>query len=155
VVSLLDITLCKRDVSTDHHLKACSYGDCQKCGWEVRMAGMDVKDSIQGENGEVKEAEDNKEQDGALGAEPLVQDKQVLVHFRSYENVRFDEKGNDDDEAKSSQTSRPTLVKQNVRPSVFLRLFQAALAEYQKHRFVLCYRVDFTRPEGCTILCVP
>ena len=123
VVSLLDVILCPRDPITDLHRKTCSYGKCNDCGWAARMADLHVKDEV-----DIKdESEGGRERKEA-------KTKEVLVHFKAYENVETDSKLNNDGEAKQKNSSRPTLLKQSVAPSLFVPLFRDAVRAFQQHR---------------------
>ena len=67
--------------------------------------------------------------------------KPVFVTFKAYENISEHDddivvaKNDEDFEAVSQKCSRPTLMKQALAPSIFLRIFAPALMAYQKHRF--------------------
>jgi len=115
-LSLLDVMLCARSLTTDFHHKRCSYGECKDCGWSARIADVDIQDEIQlGDDDEAKV---------------------VAVNFKAYEKVQVPDgrAGSDSGEAKATPKTRPALLKQAVAPFVFLPLFRAALEQYQKHR---------------------
>ena len=66
-----------------------------------------------------------------------------FVRYQAYENVREpgdDDEGEDDAEAVPKVSSRPVLSRQELPPSVFLRIFEASQCAYQKHRFIAVHQ---------------
>jgi hypothetical protein len=129
VHTLLEVLLCPADPATTFLHKKCCYGKCSDCGWPVRLLDLDVEDEIQEEVDDTKMELDEAKR------------KPVFVTFKTYENISEQDddivvaKKDEDFEAVSQKCSRPTLLKQTLAPSSFLRIFAPALTAYQKHRF--------------------
>jgi hypothetical protein len=122
--SLQDVLLCPREATTAFHSKQCAYSKCQACGWKVRLAEVEAADTVLLEG----KGESN-----------------VFVRYQAYENVRQPGDDNEDEdedetEAVPKVSSRPVLSKQELPPSVFLRIFEASQYAYQKHRFIAVHQ---------------
>jgi hypothetical protein len=56
--SLLDVLLCDRNCDTGFADKRCCYGDCESCGWDVKVGELDPSDTVEEkDNDDMKERE--------------------------------------------------------------------------------------------------
>jgi hypothetical protein len=113
VDQLLEMIFCPRDEDTGLFHRACSFGECKKCGWSKHFGGFEVLDRA-----------------GVM----ITWDTYELC-FKGTEAER-----NKREEAGLKNSKRQTRVRKAAVPSDFILIFENILMEYARHHFIAVWQ---------------